>query len=177
MYQLYTDAMARSYQWVRTFIGGTTLSTGRRAWTASTVTGPTGGITLERVIFGFRLEADVVSSSGPIFDQDEGLTFGLIAAAEGDPLNFDPNGDPALDWLWVGHIIARANLIFQPSLNAVRLGWTTPAQQIETTTRRSFPEGYSFNLSVISATMPEFTDSSRPWGGSAYISSLFSTAA
>lgn len=168
--------MARSYQWLRSATAGSLLSSGRMLFLGRGFVTGGGTKTFERAVFGFHITADDINGQ-PVYRGVVDLTVGLLLwGTTGNP-DFDPANTPDGDWLWTGHMTLQPMAFYGYQADAIKVGWWTGPQQLETTTRRSWGAGATVKLGLITAPLGQFTDGSRPWSGSSYLSPLWSAPA
>jgi len=167
--------LARTYNWSRG-ASGTDDSTGARA---ILLLGQfPAGSTLEKVIFGFHLLQNVFSGGITSVARYGALAIGVVprALSAGAP-NFDPQSAPTQDWLWAGVFAMEVCEIRSTSESEYRCQFTSPKEQLETTTRRHNSLAEPQRVWLCSQPLGALDSGFPLWSTNAYGSVLYSELA
>lgn len=133
------------------------------------------GSTLERVIFGYSIRQTAFYGGrrgGPVSTH---LRLGVIAAplSSGVP-NVDPGAPTTADWLWAGLINAEIVPLRQTIKEEYLFRWASPAEQLETVTRRKNNLAEPQRVYLVTSPIEERGSGFADWSATTYGSVLYS---
>lgn len=164
--------MARSYNWSRG-ASGADDSTGARA--ALQLGDFPAGSTLEKVVFGFLLLQNVFYGGITSVARYGALAIGVVPRAVSlGPPTFDPQSSPNADWLWAGVFAMEVVPIRSTSIEEYRVQFSSPKEQLETTTRRHNSLAESQRVWLMSQPLGALDSGFPLWSTNAYGSVLYS---
>lgn len=167
--------MARIYTWSRGASGGED-ATGARA-TLLLGEFPAGS-TLEKVVFGFHLLQNVFYGGNTSVARYGALAIGVVPrAVSAGPPAFDPQSAPTQDWLWAGVFAMEVVEIRSTSNVEYRCQFSSPKEQLETTTRRHNDLAEPQRIWLTSQPLGALDSGFPLWAVNAYGSVLYSQLA
>lgn len=167
--------MASTFSWSRQFSRQSSLVAGRVIAGVGAI--PDGG-TLERVIFSFQVYQHVFSQGLTAVPSEPVLPVGIInrPLSLSVPL-FDPSDNPNADWLWAGLIPLSVLQLRSTSDKEYAVQFSSPAGQLETTTRRKNTSGELHVVWFVTGELANVDSGFPDWNSCILGSTLYSEPA
>lgn len=164
--------MAREYEWSRASSGQTITTGGRFGLPLGDFPA---GSTLERVIFGYNIRQEAFYGGPTAGPRGTHLRLGVIAVAlsSGIP-DIDPAAPTTADWLWAGLVAAEVIQLRYASKQEYVFRFVSPAEQLETITRRHNGLAESQRVYLVTSPIGERDSGFPSWSATVYGSVLYS---